>query len=399
MARLSAAALIVGLILAGCAEGAANSKVALVDGSEQVVVPTSAFTCGDIYSNAEGADAADIPDAPPRFVRLKNNKIMMLAAHHNNIPWFTSDGVEFARQSCHSVLKSGLNPNPAAFNNHNWILGFYTKDGRDIFSLVHNEYHGAAYIPACKKRLRKGQAPWDAICLQISMTGFRSKDGGRNFYPSPVDAPVLATTNDKIDLNNASVITRIGIHDPSNIVRNPVDKHFYFVSLVDPSQTQKRGLCLFRSKDPLTEPWYAWDGAAFKSKMGSPYAGEGSPCTPVRPWGTYIPAVTWNTKLKKFLAIGRSDSRQLVALTSPDLIHWDREIPLRPSVQQNWWKPLSGDPDPDSYYSLFDATSKSRFFDTTGSSPYLYFIRWKTNLLKVKSREREIVRVKLRIDG
>lgn len=368
-----------------------------ISGPDELVIPAERFTCSRPERRGDGSAAADVPDAPPRFVRLASGSVMMVAAHHNNIPWFTNDLTTFSRKSCASILPSPENPDPAAFDDQLWIAGFYTNDGNKIFSLVHNEYHGAAHIPECIERLQKGQNYWAPICLQISMKGFTSQDGGRSFAEEPASAPVLASTNDKLDASNYKTLTRVGIHDPSNIVRNPNDGYFYFVSNVDPSANQPRGMCVFRSKDPFSSPWYSWDGKFFAARMGSPYAGRGGKCAPVRKWGTYISALSYNTVLKKFLAIGRSDSHQLVAVTSSNLVNWDSETNLRPSVQANWWKKLSGDPDPDSYWTIIDPASKSRFFDTSGSNPYVYYVSWRTNLLGPQSRSRDIRRFRLSI--
>ena len=100
----------------------------------------------------------------------------------------------------------------------------------------------------------------------------------------------------------------------------------------------------------MTQPWTAWDGTGFNARMGSPYVGNGGICQPVQPWGVYLPAVTYNTVLKKFLAVGQSDKHLLVAMTSPDLIHWSAPQSLRPSLQGGWWKPFSGNPDPEQYF-------------------------------------------------
>lgn len=386
------------VLFSSCTQASANSGVVRIDGPDETVIASEQFACSKPEVPGDGASAADVPDAPPRFVRRASGDVMMVAAHHNNIPWYTTDFVHFQRRGCGSVLPSNENPDPARFDDQVWIVGFYTANKKDIFALVHNEYHGAAHIPACKRRLTKGQNYWAAICLQISMKGYVSHDQGRTFQVSPQSDPVLATTMDKIDASNFATGTRVGIHDPSNIVKNPNDGYFYFVSGVDPSPLQKNGLCLFRSKDPLSEPWTAWDGSGFNAHTTSPYnGGQGAACEPVRPWGIYIPAISYNTVLGKFLGIGRSDAHQLVAITSKDLIHWDKPQPLRDSEQLNWWKPFSNLPDPDSYWTILDPTSKSPYFDTSGKSPYVYYVSWRTSLLRPLSRTRDIKRFKLSI--
>jgi hypothetical protein len=383
--------------ISACTEAQSADRWIQIAGPDETVISAEQFGCSMPETAGNGAAAADVPDAPPRAFRQASGDIMLIAAHHNNIPWYTSDLTKFRRKNCSSILPSDENPSPAKFADQAWIVGFYTQNGKDVFALVHNEYHGAAHIPSCKQRLAKGQDYWAAICLQISMLGYVSHDQGNSFKPLQVDAPVLASTNDKIGPDNYTTAIRFGLHDPSNIVKNPNDGFYYFVSGVDPSPRQQGGLCAFRSKDPLTQPWLAWDGAGFNTAMGSPYEKKGKSCATVKKWGTYIPAISYNTVLKKFLAIGRSDTHHLVALTSPDLVNWSPEINLRDSVQLNWWKPLSRDPDPDSYWTIIDPLSKSPFFDTSGSNPYVYYVSWRTNLLRPLSRVRDIKRFKLAI--
>jgi hypothetical protein len=386
------------MLFSGCNQAAASGGSISIEGSDEVVVSAEQFACSKPEVKGDGAAAADVPDAPPRFFRRMSGDIMMVAAHHNNIPWYTTDLKKFERRGCGSILRSNVNPDPAAFDDQVWIVGFYTKNGKDVFALAHNEYHGAAHIPQCAKRLGKGENYWAPICLQISMKGYVSHDQGANFSPSPAAGEVLATTKDVITPQNYGTAVRFGIHDPSNIVRNPADGGFYFISNVDPSSVQRSGICLFKSEDPLNKPWLAWDGKDFTARMSSPYrGGVGASCAPVRPWGLYIPALSYNTVLKKFIGIGRSDAHKLVAVTSRDLIHWDEPQVLRDSEQLNWWRPLSGMPAPDSYWTIVDPTTKSPFFDTSGSSPYVYYVSWRTTMLKPLSRVRDIKRFKLSI--
>jgi hypothetical protein len=190
------------------------------------------------------------------------------------------------------------------------------------------------------------------------------------------------------------------VRDSSNVVFNAADGYYYFVARAVPASPQAGGTCVFRSTDPFKSPWLAWDGTGFSTRMSSPYAGTASAtgtCTPVIDNTYYVATLSYNTNLKKFVAMGRSDKRFIFAMTSPDLVHWSAPAFLRPSVADNWWKPGGSDPAPDSFYSIIDFNSDSRFFDTSGSSPYLYYVRWRTTPNKLLSHQRDIVRTQLEI--
>jgi hypothetical protein len=273
-------------------------------------------------------------------------------------------------------------------------------DGRNVFGLVHDEFHGPAHIPACKARLRAGEPVWAAICLSVAQTAALSKDGGDSFQPVNGSLRIVAAPGTKLDASNYATLTQVGVRDPSNIVRNPNDSFYYFVANVTPSGAQQAGACLFRSKDPFTQPWLAWDGSGFNNRFSSPYQPgrpAGMVCQPVFPKTSAVSALSYNTVIKAFLAVGKNTNRQLFATTSRDLVHWTTPQVLRRSVQDNWWRPFQGDPDPDSYYSIIDLTSPSRSFDVSGSKPYIYYVHWNVGFKSVKIHERDIKRVPLEV--
>jgi hypothetical protein len=386
-------------ILFGCAaipspDHAGNVQPSVaINGADELIVPASQF--GRCVSSRNGIKFPDVPDAPPRMFRRPDGTLLMTAPDSGNVPFDSQDGVHFTRSLCDSVLPSKLDPDPAKYADQDWIAGFYTANGQDVFALIHDEYHGVENIPICKARLAAPGANAYLICQQIAITGYVSHNAGKSFTALPFDMP-LAAPPIKLTPANASTFNHTGVHDPSNIVRNPADGYYYFLALAA-GGAQIPGTCAFRSKDPLTQPWFAWNGSSFATRMGSPYAGAGAPCVPVRPGQLYTPAITYNTALQAFIAIGQSTDNNLVAQTSKDLVHWGDLIVLRPNVKGSDYNAMRGDSDPTQYFSIIDPASTSRYFDTSGSNPYLYYVKIPVVAGRVQWRAREIWRVRLAV--
>jgi hypothetical protein len=366
-------------------------------GGPEIVIPAISFGCSRPDSQVDGSQTIDVPDAPPRMIRRADGLIELFAAHHNNIPFYSRDGAHFGRSSCTSAWPSKMNPAPSAFADQDWVVALYTRDGQNVFALLHDEYHGPAHIPQCRARLANKDFYWAPICLSISLTGAVSHDQGSHFIALPGDLRLVATAPSTLGPANFGSATRMGIRDTSNIVRSPVDGYYYFLAAADPYGAQVEGTCVFRSGDPFAQPWFAWDGQSFGLRMGSPYEGSRrSGCSPVFPASNYVSALSWNTVTRSFLAIGRAgDGHVLYATTSTDLIHWAPRQPLKPSVQDSWWKP--GEPAPESYFSIIDPASPSRSFDVSGGHPYIYLVRWQMSDGRPYGHRREIIRIPLMI--
>ncbi|MBB6186538.1 hypothetical protein [Rhodanobacter sp. MP7CTX1] len=370
-------------------------KIRLV-GPDEVVIPAEAFTCSRRESPTNGALALDVPDAPPRMIKRENGEIELIAAHHNNIPFYSNDGRAFSRKDCRSILPSKQDFNPSHFADQDWITGLVTTNGKDVYALVHDEFHGPAYLSECAARLKPGQPYWAPICLSVNMVSFASHDGGNTFSPLSGELHTAAS----VPTTFSTSIDSIGIRDSSNVVSNPADGYYYFMARAMPFSPQTGGTCLFRTPNPFTQPWLAWDGDSFKTRMGSPYSDDKEhtgTCLPVIDNSYYVATISYNTKIRKFIAIARSNKRVIVAMVSADLIHWSTPVTLRTSVADNWWRPGQGDPDPDSFYSIIDLTSESRFYDVSGDTPYLYYVRWRTTSGKVLNHQRDIVRTAIEI--
>ena len=352
-----------------------------VAGPEQIVLSSGAPHCPGLDA---GGERMDVPDAPLRAVRLGSG-LLATAAHYDNIAYLSSDLATLKRGGCKSMLPSRFDGDPSHFSDHEWLVSMYVLGDR-IFGLVHDEYWGGLYNSQCRDRLGK-RSPWDDVCLYGNLTGSVSKDGARTFLPSGLVAAYPYTFAENMNRN--------GVRDPSNVFYNPGDGYVYFMSWVDPRGDQKGGECLFRSKDPFSKPWLAWDGRDFSAPMGSPFLHQESRCEPVS--GLWITTVLYSATAKAFVALAYDERIKpggAFYRTSTDLIHWSKAEFLMEGHNHKYWK-KNDTFGPVVYPSLIDPDSTSANFDTAGGNPYLYFIRWKVRNGQPQGREREIVRVPL----
>src|SRR4249920_1563080 len=100
-------------------------------GAPEVVFDWTTDRCEDL----------DIPDLPSRVFRDADDQVQLISAHYVNRRFVGSD-LNHLRRACDIVMASSMNPDPAAFDDHEWIASTWTPDGKTIYALVHNEYQG-----------------------------------------------------------------------------------------------------------------------------------------------------------------------------------------------------------------------------------------------------------------
>ena len=338
----------------------------------------------------EYGNRMDVPDAPLRAVRWKD-KIFAIAAHYNNLIYSSHDALRtLRRRDCNSVIKSAKSPDPSRFSDREWLVSTYTAGDR-VFGLVHNEHWGGLHNKDCKSRLGR-RPPWASVCLYGNLTGAVSYDMQSFLRTETVAAYPYPFSTD---------MNRTGARDPSNIFRSPVDGYVYFMAWVDPYKNQQGGMCLFRSRDPFSDPWLTWDGTGFNAPMISPYErNDETPtfCKPVS--GLWTTTVVYYQPAQSFIALAfdeRIAPGGIFFRTSKDLIHWSRAELLMEGHDFSFWK-QKGASAPVVYPSLIDPMSPSANYDITGSSPWLYFQRARTRYGEALGRERDIIRIRLTIE-
>ena len=159
------------------------------------------------------------------------------------------------------VLVSDWDPDPAQFNDSEWIGGVYTFDGETIYAALHNEYRGDTHGAD-----RPGQCPSGErlTCLDTSLTMAISTDGGatyRDILPAPNH--LIATLPYTFDDEGVPS----GLRQPSNIILGP-DDLFYVSSNISDYPSEEQWVCAVRTGD-LSDPasWRFWDGSSFSGQF------------------------------------------------------------------------------------------------------------------------------------
>jgi hypothetical protein len=384
-------------ILSGCSYANNNTPAnydiktinIVQEGQEEIVFSADDWHCPEISKYGK----MDVPDAPVRAVRLKDGKVVVFAAHYNNLVFRDVQFSHFKRTSCESSLVSAEDPDPNQYSDHEWVISPYTEDGNKIFGLIHNEYWGGLYDFKCRLRLGL-RDPWNSVCLYANITSSTSVDAGKNFVRSKPENRVVAS----IQYPFSSDMNRVGTRDPSNIFLNPVDNKVYFLASVDNYLEQKSGMCLFQN-DSVNKPiWHVWDGVNFDKSMSNPYIkNRSSPVTCEPILDIYVSGVVYHQKSGLFIGIAADDKAHgIFYVTSKDLIHWSNPKTIYPGKSMNGWH--KGDLPPIIYASIIDEKSISLNYDTVSDNAYIYFIRVQVKEGKIQGRERDIVKIPIHIE-
>lgn len=355
-----------------------------VTGPEEIVFDWSKEAC----------EPADIPDTPARAFRDARGRVQVIASHYVNRRMVGPD-LDHLAHDCAVIMPSHYDPNPAKFNDHEWIHSTYTRDGKKIFALIHDEYKGHTHPGRCPSG-EYFECWYNAVTLTVSM------DGGASFEHARPPTHLVAAIpyRYKPDFGPA------GIFQPSNIVRNDTDGYYYTLLRMQRYRAQPQGTCVMRTAD-LADPksWRAWDGSGFNVRFIDPYLGANERpvnhvCQPVsyNEIQLMVESLTFNTYLDRYLLVGTAVGQGSVGetasgiyySTSDDLVHWTQRRLIMEVESRHTYR--CGDPDPVAYPSVLDSDSTSRNFETTGKRAYLYFTRSNYESCR-ETLDRDLVRV------
>lgn len=342
----------------------------------------------------DACEPGDIPDTPARAFRDAQGGVQLVASHYVNRRMLGPDLNHLARD-CTVIMPSHYDPDPAKFDDREWIHSIYTPDGTTIFALLHNEYQGNTH---------PGQCPSGEYleCWHNAITLAISTNGGISFEHAPSPNHLVAS----IPYRYAPNFEPVGIFQPSNIVRNDADGYYYALLRVQQYQAQPKGTCVMRTAD-LADPksWRAWDGVGFNTRFVNPYLelGGSQPSYVCRPVSyeeiqLMVESLTFNTYFDRFLLVGTAVAQDadgelfsgIYYSLSDDLIHWTPRKLIRKVESRDTYR--CGNPDPVSYPSILDPGSTSRNFETTGKQAYLYFTRHNYESCQ-ETPDRDLVRV------
>lgn len=367
--------------------GRSNLKPVAIIGPEETVFDWSKQAC----------EPRDIPDEPARAFRDASGEVRLFASHYISRSMNGPD-LNRVRHDCRVVLRSTLRAQPQDFSDREWIASPYTLDGRTVFALIHDEYHGWQHTAGnCDPQ------NWRR-CLYNTVTLARSDDQGDSFHHAlPPPGNLIAAVPYRYQPGAGTY----GVFNPSNIVKK--GDYYYSLVVVQPYGEQEGGTCVMRTRD-LADPrsWHAWDGNGYNATFVNPYevrdplSGDHL-CKPVSrdAIGTMSNSLTYNTYLGRFVLIGPGSSydtskRRVVQgfyySVSDDLVNWSQHRLIQ-EVELPWTY-RCGDADPVIYPSLLDPSSKSRNFETTGRRSYLYFTREHYSACR-ETLDRDLVRVSI----
>jgi hypothetical protein len=347
----------------------------------------------------DACEPRDIPDLPARAFRDSNGAVRLIAPHYVN-RGFVGPDLGHLRHPCAVIMRSRNDANPAAYAGREWIASPYSPDGKRVYALVHNEYHGTQAPGQCASN--------DSLkCWYNAITFAISTNGGRTFkMASGPGGHLIASVPYPYEPDAGP----FGLFAPTDIVRDRDDGYFYAMVRAEQYRAQAYGSCLMRTKT-LANPtsWRAWDGDGFDIRFVNPYTDPGvrasdHVCTPVSPKqiAGMAESLTFNTYFGKWLLVGSSQAyvlseRRNVAgiyySLSDDLVHWTQRRLIR--EVEFVWTYQCGDPSPIAYPSVLDPRSTSRNFETSGRSVELYFTRLHYANCR-QSLNRDLVRVPIR---
>jgi hypothetical protein len=331
-------------------------------------------------------DQEDIPDAGARAFRNSSGETVLIASH-DETRLLVGPNLNDLKRDCRVAYKGANNPDPAAFDGQTWITSPYTLDGKNIYALVHNEYHGTDWPGKCPSGSYVG-------CWYNSITFAVSRDGGNSFERFHEDSAIVFAPSDQYTGQSGK---RVGPSTPTNIVQQ---NGWFYVMFMNDTPTGGPFICAARTQDPTNpQSWRVWGGTAFDVQMRNPYEhreSDNKSCSPVKGLipGTVV-SLTRHERSGLFIVVQISAARAgrragAYYSTSPDLLNWSTPAVL--------WNAPTYEATCDinavyGYFSLLDPQSKSRNFDTiAGDTASLYAVRhnvkschmgWDRDLIRV----------------
>jgi hypothetical protein len=347
--------------------GRTSLKPVELSGAQQTVFDWSKQKCDD----------RDIPDSPARAFRSADGQVHLFATTNTNRA-LVGPGLNQVRQDCRVVMRSTFGGRPQLFADEEWISATYTQDGRTVFALLHVEFHGQQQAGGCLTRFPQ--------CWFNAVTLARSDDGGLTFrHAVAPPGNLVAAAPYRYQPN----LRPYGLFNPSNIVQK--DGWYYSMVVAQPYRNQRGGTCVMRTRN-LADPrsWRAWGGDEFDVTFVDAYkvreADRGKHfCQPVSEAqiGAMSDSLTYNTYFGKYLLVGSStayDARKRRVVPgfyyslSDDLVKWSQRKLVKEAELTYTYR--CGDREPVLYPSVLDPGSRSRNFETTGRTPYLYWTRF-----------------------
>ena len=357
-----------------------------------------------------------IPDGPIQM--WKNNQgetFAPIATQYNHSLKSNVKGGEFEinpNQVAHRTFTSPQQQQESLYNNSMWLFGFWTSDGRNVYSVAHHEWYHPKhpYVftgnPSQLCRVTSGRPTSNWVNAVHHLT---SNDGGLTFRTTvPVNTTAGASNLGRLILapelygskpEGTVSVTRYGFVHPSNIVKE--GDYYYFIvaareivknaagtSLVP----ERNGFMIIRTDDiskPSSGSTYEfWDKNKWTEatpanlEIGEPFffthkTGDANTEKVPGSIATVDPvfSLKWNPEHSRWIIFGHSFPRELMYITTPSLANPKMErLKL---VEDSQYEGPNG-PDKNSWFAsyptLIDPTSAGYVFQEVKDDVYLYYV-------------------------
>jgi hypothetical protein len=377
------ATFIVALLSLASTTGSALAISVTVTGPKEVVFDYDTMRC----------DLGDYPDGTAQPFRDSTGRLQLLTGSRRMVGTNFNDLVSDCARGL--MVSSPLDPNPAHYRYLRWLGAVWTENGRDVYALVHNEWHGWDMPPACPA------GPGKRRCGVVGVTYAESHDNGDSFVEPIPPENFVATVPPRPVIDDI----RTGLACCSTPIKR--GNYWYSFGFTTPN-SDRDGVCLMRTPS-ITDPgsWRGWDGTSFSVRFENPYYENVAPlqthaCEPLdyNDIQMMMRTVTFNTYLNKYVLTGNAIKYDPVRgqvvygfyySTSDDLIDWSmREVMLEvPTLTSH----QCGGPDAGAYPSLVDHDSTDPTYRTGDATMYLYYVDLHFNAACQLTGDRDMVRV------
>jgi hypothetical protein len=384
--------------------GAYTCGPTLTCGTETTVFDYKNETTGGFI---DACETWDIPDQPARAFKDDQNRVHLhfdIASNKfiRNIGTSLDDASKSIndgqgrRHDC--AVPNGISggqPNPALFDDYEWLTATYTLDGHTIYGLMHEEFRGWQvpqpwYCDLGQYGNDTTKCWYNALVLYVSTNSGDWFD--RYWQTNPLCCPPPGHLVASVPYQWVNGTGPYGFFSPSNIVskKDPVTNTTYYYNIPRAKEPSKTDIsCLLRTSN-LADPtsWRAWGGSSFDVRFINPY--QETPANPSDHMCADVggnvmtgasESLTYNTYFGKWMLIGAfgGGSPGFYYSLSDDMIHWTSPTLLMSRTTQQSY--TCGDPDPVRDPSVLDPTSTlnadgqaSRNYETVDQDAYLYYV-------------------------
>jgi hypothetical protein len=173
----------------------------------------SAFPAPVFDTRTDSCEPVDVPDANSRAFRDDRNRVHLVSTHYVAHA-MVGDSLDTVARACRVLYRSPEDPDPSHFSGRNWLMSFFSIDGRRIAALVHSEYEAWTVPGTCAAP--KADWPARANCWWNTVTFALSTNGGDTFTtPKPPGDLVASLPYPYVKGNQAGAY---GYATPTNIL-------------------------------------------------------------------------------------------------------------------------------------------------------------------------------------